>query len=335
MISWEKPTYGFLFLAVIIVIYLFWRLYRWRKKAINQFADAHLIPKILGNKASFRFITFKRVWLVLALVFMVLALIGPQWGEEKQKLKREGVDIVFAVDVSNSMNAEDIAPSRLEKAQNFIEAFINESRGDRIGLVIFAGKAFSVSPLTGDYTAINSYIDAIDTDLIWDQGTNFTAAINNSVDVLGKNPQTSKVIVLISDGENHEKGVSDAIEKAKENNVEIFTMGIGSDSPTPIPMYDQFGEVEYKKDKNGKTVLTAFDSKDLKNIARKSNGKYIKIESTKQAVQELESAINSLKKKSVSETLSINKKKQFQWFLGLSILFLFMYNLTSAKRINH
>ncbi|MBV7440230.1 VWA domain-containing protein [Weeksellaceae bacterium TAE3-ERU29] len=335
MISWEKPTYGFLFLAIIVVIYLFWYLYKWQKTAISKFADAHLISKILGNKTPFRFITPKRVFLVLSLTFMVLALIGPQWGEESQIIKREGIDIVFAVDVSNSMNAEDVAPSRLEKAQNFIETFINESRGDRIGLVIFAGKAFSISPLTEDYISINSYVDAFDSDLIWDQGTNFTAAINNSVQVLGNNPQTSKVIVLISDGENHEGGINKAIEKAKNNNIEIFTMGIGSETPTPIPMYGQFGEVEYKKDKNGKTVLTTFNSRDLKSIAQKSNGKYIKIESTKQATQELKFAIDSLKKQSISESLSINKKKQFQWFLGLSILFLFMYNLTFTNRINH
>ena len=332
--SWEKPTYGFLFLAIIVVVYLFWHLYKWQKIAINQFADADLIPKILG-KAKFRFITFRRVLLILSLIFMILALIGPQWGEESQKVKREGVDIVFAVDVSNSMNAEDIAPSRLEKAQNFIKNFINKRGGDRIGLVIFAGEAYAVSPLTGDYTSLNAYIDALDTKLVWSQGTNFASAINTAVDVLGKNPQTSKVIVLISDGENHEFGIGKAIDNAKENHVEIITTGIGSDSPTPIPMYGQFGDVEYKKDKDGKTVLTQFSSKDLEKIAEQSNGKYIKINSTKQAIEELESAINSLEKKSVSETLSTDKKKQFQWFLGLSILFLFIYNLTPVKGINH
>ncbi|WP_406628678.1 vWA domain-containing protein [Ornithobacterium rhinotracheale] len=328
--SFSTPAYGMLFIAVVLAAYFLWRLWQWRKRALRSFADPHLVPQLLKGRSS-RFLQIKNIFLLLALFFMTIALMGPQWGEEEQKLKREGIDLVFALDLSNSMNAEDIAPSRIDKAKKFIHSFLNQLGGDRVGLVVFAGEAYAMSPLTTDYTSLNSSVSALDTDLLWNQGTNFSAAIDKSLQILGKNPETSKAIILISDGEDHEEGISDAIEKAKEQHTEIFTMGIGGDSPVPIPMYDSYGAMEYKTDDNGKTVLSSFHGEELRKIAEKSQGAYIKIESVNQAIKKLNAALSDLEKKSSTEISSRNKKQQFQYFVALSLLFLFIYTLTPTK----
>lgn len=328
--SFSTPAYGMLFIAVVLAAYLLWRLCQWRNQALQSFADSHLLPQLFKGRGS-KFIQVKNIFLLLSLCAITIALMGPQWGEEEQKLKREGIDLVFALDLSNSMNAEDIAPSRIDKAKKFIHSFLNQLGGDRVGLVVFAGEAYAMSPLTTDYTSLNSSVSALETDLIWNQGTNFSAAIYKSLEVLGKNSQTSKAIIMISDGEDHEQGVSDAIAKAKERYAEIFTLGIGGDSPVPIPMYDSYGAMEYKTDDNGKPVLTSFHGEELHKIAEKSQGAYIKIENINQSIKKLNAALSDLQKKSSAEILSKNKKQQFQYFLAIGLLFLFIYTLTPNK----
>ncbi|QAR29889.1 VWA domain-containing protein [Ornithobacterium rhinotracheale] len=326
----STPEYGILFIALALASYLLWRLWRWRKQALRAFADEHMIPQLFRGGRG-KCLKFRSVCLLLALFFMIIALMAPQWGEEEQKLKREGLDIVFALDLSNSMNAEDIAPSRIDKAKKFINSFLSQLGGDRVGLVIFAGEAYAVSPLTTDYTSLHSSVSALETDLIWNQGTNLSAAIDKSLQILGKNPETSKAIILISDGEDHEEGISQAIKKAKAQHTQIFTMGIGGESPVPIPMYDSYGAMEYKLDDEGNTVLSRFEGEELRKIAEKSNGAYIKIGAVNQSVKELKDALSNLDKKSLAEVSSRNKKQQFQYFVALALLFLFIYTLTPIE----
>lgn len=332
--SWEKPIYLILFIVILGVVYLLWDFHQWRKKAMHSFADAHLIPKLFSHNTKSPYFVIKSIFLTLALVFLTLSLMGPLWGKEEQKIKREGIDIVFAVDLSNSMNAEDVAPSRLEKTKKFIESYLQQLGGDRVGLVIFAGEAYIASPLTSDYSAILSYVGALQVELITNQGTNFSSALKKSAQALGKNPQTSKAIILISDGEDHEEGLAEAIAETIKNKINIYTLGVGETSPVPVPVYDRYGEVEYKKDEKGEIVLSSFHGEVLKQIAQEAKGTYLKIESVESAVSVLKSEINKLQKNTTAEVLDVNKKKQFQWFLGIAILFFFIYNLTPDKRIN-
>lgn len=332
-IIWSKPYYAVLFIIVAIVVYLFWNLNQWRAQVTREFADTHLQNKLFSHRLS-KHVSTKNIFLILSLIFSILALMGPLWGEEEQKLRREGIDIVFALDLSYSMDAEDVAPTRLEKAKKLMAKYIQTLGGDRVGLVAFAGGAYPISPLTSDYTSLENYIETLDSKMLWNQGTNITEAINESVELLGESLDTGKVIILISDGEDHEAGVDKAVKRALEKKIEIFTLGVGETRPVPIPIDTGYGETEYKIDRDGETVLTSFRGDELRRIAEESGGAYIKIENVKNAVSSLKSAVNMLEKKTNSETIILNKKEQFQWFLAGAILCFFIYNLTPNKRLN-
>lgn len=332
MIFWDKPYYFFLLLFIPVLLWLFLQLSLWRKKVRDQYADSMLQDDVFKNRPRSWF-NLKLIWLLLAVFSLILAIIGPQWGEEEQKLKREGIDIVFALDLSHSMNAEDISPSRLEKAKNFMSTYIETLGGDRAGLVIFAGEAYSVSPLTSDYAALNSYIESLDTNLLWNQGTHIASALEESITVLGESRDVSKAVVLISDGEDHEEGISDVLENMKDRGIEVFAVGVGNNVPVPIPMRTPDGwDDGFKLDDNGSTVLTSFNGAALRSVAEKSGGSYIKLERTQDAVNDLRSGINTLEKKAQSEMTGFNRKHQYQWFLGLGILFFFIYSLTPENK---
>lgn len=331
-ISWDKPWFALVFIIIAFVGYLFWNLQLWRKRVRQNFADSGLDIEIFGETSNSWF-NLKSIFLILSLIFITIALMGPMWGEEEQTMKREGIDIVFALDLSNSMNAQDIAPSRLEKAKNFIKKYINTLGGDRVGLVVFAGDAYTVSPLTNDYMSLESYIDTFNSNLLWNQGTNLSSAITESISTLGDAPNVSKAIILISDGEDNEPGLDDAISYAKKNKVDIFTIGIGKDVPSPIPMTDENGwDIGFKEDDNGKTVLTSFHGQELRGIAEQTNGSYTLMTSVDETLQKVKNQVNLLEKKAESEVSTFNKKQQFQWFLGIGILFLFIYTLTPNNK---
>lgn len=331
-IAWNNPYYAFYFLMIFIVIFLLFRLQKWRKRVRDQFADTNLEDKVFQLKMS-SLLSLKTMFLLISMIFMIVALMGPLWDEEEQTLKREGIDIVFALDLSDSMNAEDILPSRLEKSKQFIINYLQTLGGDRVGLVIFAGEAYSVSPLTSDYNAIQSFVSNLETNLIWNQGTNISAAIQTSLEILGEAPDTSKAIIIISDGEDHEEGLRRQIENAKSKKTEIFALGVGEPIPVPIPMRTEDGfDDGYKENQNGSTILTTFHGENLRQIAQSSGGSYIKIESLDETVQKLKNEMNNSNRKAQQEIMTYNKKHQYQWFLGASILFFFIYTLTPDNR---
>ncbi|MXV37184.1 VWA domain-containing protein [Flavobacteriaceae bacterium Ap0902] len=331
-ISWDKPWFALVFLLVGVIAYLLIDLQSWRKKIRKEFADSGLDSAIFGQEQS-SWLNLKFIFLIISLFFLTLALMGPLWGEEEQTMKREGIDMVFALDLSNSMNAEDIAPSRLLKAKQFIKRYIETLGGDRVGLVVFAGEAYTVAPLTSDYAALDGYIDTFDTNLLWNQGTNMSSSIIESVNLLGNSPNVSKAIILISDGEDHEKRIGDAIDYAKDNQVDIFTIGVGKTQPSPIPMTDTDGwDLGYKEDDDGKTVMTSFHGEELRNIAEQTNGSYTLMTSIDKTLETVRSQVNMLEKNAESEISTFNKKQQYQWFLVVSILFFFIYTLTPDKK---
>ncbi len=318
---------------VVIPIAIFCLIYfrKWQKTTREIFADSNLIPLIFSNTSK-SFYWVKAILLILTLFFIVLALLGPMWGREPQTMKREGIDMVFALDVSTSMYAEDVAPNRLEKAKNFIRRTMKDLGGDRVGLVVFAGDAYAVSPLTNDYSAIDSYLQSVSPELFWNQGTNTAEAIRESIQLLGKSPDTSKAIILISDGEDHEENLNSALSLAQENKVKIITVGVGGNTPVPIPIYDNGYRVGYKDNENGNPVLTKLQPQTLTQIAQKTDGAYIKMNGLVDTVKQVESDLATLKKKSESETTTMGYKNRYQWPLALAILGLFIYTLTLEKR---
>ena len=256
---------------------------------------------------------------------MIIALVNPKIGTKLETVKREGVDIVFAVDVSRSMLAEDIAPNRLEKAKRLVSEIINQLASDRIGIIAYAGQAYPQLPITTDYGAAKMFLQAMNTDMLSSQGTAINAAIELASTYYDDAEQTNRVLFVISDGEDHsESSTLDAVEQAVENGIRIFTIGVGKAKGAPIPI-KRNGVVEsLKKDANGEVVITKLNETVLSEIASKGNGEYIDGTNTEAAVEYIKEELNKMDKKEFEAKQFAEYKDQFQWFLGIALFFLFL-----------
>lgn len=328
---WGHPENSIWLLIIPIFVGLAYSVYRWRISTRAQFADSKLLKKLLPLQSNTRY--WGGVFLLSLGIFLaVLALMDPLYGEEEVKVKREGIDIIYALDLSNSMNAEDVVPSRLERAKKIISESVNRLGGDRVGLIVFAADAYSISPLTNDYAAIQSYISSASPDLISQQGTNFSAVMRKAVEMFENAPTTGKMLVILSDGEDNENSVSDANNLAKKNNIHVVALGIGTKNGGPIPMHIG-GFQEYKLDKYGETVISKLDESSLQSIAKASSGLYIRVGQTEDSLAQLHSFLNALDKNVQDMAFKKDKKHAYQWFLALAFLFIFIDTLTSEHKL--
>lgn len=329
--NWAKPENIIWLLFIPLFVGMAVYVFRWRKKAKSAFADSNLIQRLFPENSKSAY--WSSVVLVMSgIFFAVFALMDPLFGEEKVKVKREGIDIIYALDLSNSMNAEDVAPSRLDKAKKIISESVQRLGGDRVGLIVFAADAYSISPLTNDYGAIQSYINSAQPELISQQGTSFSHVLTKAVEMFGNTPTTGKMLVILSDGEDNESSTSKAADLAKENNIHIASLGIGTKAGGPIPT--KIGEFEeYKLDRYGETVISRLDEASLKSLAESSSGKYIRVNQTENALESLHSYLNTLDKDVQNMAFSQDKKHVFQWFLALALVFIFIDTLTSEHKL--
>jgi Ca-activated chloride channel family protein len=329
--NWAKPENIIWLIFLPLFVGLAFYVFNWRKNAKSTFADRHLISKIFPFNSDFRF-WLSIILISLTILFGVLALMDPLFGEEKIKVKREGIDIVYALDLSSSMNVEDVAPSRLEKAKRIISQSIQNLGGDRVGLIVFAADAYSISPLTNDYGAIQSYINSANSNLISQQGTNFSDVLQKAEEMFGNSPTTGKLLVILTDGEDNESSVSKASGLAKENNIHLAVLGIGTQNGGPIP--NQPGDFEeYKMDRNGETVISKLDESSMKSLVGSTSGIYLRVNQTDTAVKNLHIYLNSLDKKTQDTSFSSDKKHVFQWFLALALIFIFIDTLTTEHKL--
>jgi Ca-activated chloride channel family protein len=267
-----------------------------RKKAMEKFAEEKLHSLLAPYKSRMKFIV-KSALVFLSVTLLIFAFANPQIGTKVEEVKQVGIDVYVLLDVSRSMAAEDIKPSRLAKAKHDIKNLIRKLRGDRIGLIVFAGKAYVQFPLTTDYSAANMFLSAVDFDSVPQQGTNIGAAIKLALRSFKKDNGTQKAIILITDGEDHEGDVEAALKEANEKGVSIYTIGLGSPEGVPIPVYDATGkQIGYKKDRYGKVVLTKLDVKTLEEIAEKGNGKYYFGQSNMNELEEIYKDLSKLQK---------------------------------------
>lgn len=318
-------------LIVPIFIAASFYIYRWKISAREKFADKELIEKLFPLKSGKKYWT-SVVLLSLGLLFSVIALMDPLYGEENVKIKREGIDIVYALDLSNSMYSEDVAPNRLEKAKKLILESTQRLAGDRIGLMIFALDAYSISPLTHDYNSIQAYINIASPELITHQGTNFSAIIKRAIEVFDDAPTTSKLLVILSDGEDNEKSLKEAIQLAKENEINIITIGIGTQTGAPIPYQSEFFN-GFKTDSQGNVVISKLNESSLQALAESVGGVYIYADQNQKTIDQLHSHLNNLQKSISDEDFRQSKKHVFQWFLAIAILFIFIDTLTSEHKL--
>lgn len=306
-----------------VVILVFLVLQFWKYRAQKKFAHKSQFKKLSPDSSLFKSI-LKVVILCLAFGCLVIALVNPKIGTKLESVKREGVDIVFAVDVSKSMLAEDVAPNRLEKAKQLVTQIINNLASDRVGIIAYAGKAFPQLPITTDYASAKMFLQSMNTDMLSSQGTAINEAINLAKTYYDDDDQTNRVLIIISDGEDHSNVAAKVAEEAGEEGIRIFTIGVGDVKGGPIPEKRNGVVLNYKKDMKGETVITRLDEETLKTIAKEANGVYINGNRTRVVVEEIREILNAMDKKEFEAKQFADFESQFQWFLGAAIFFLFI-----------
>lgn len=319
----EDKTYFWLLLVIPALILLFAILVLWQKRTQKKFADKELLQKLSPDRSLGKSI-LKLVTLSVALACLVIALVNPKFGTKLEKVKREGVDVVFAIDVSKSMLAEDIAPNRLEKSKQLVTQIINNLASDRVGIIAYAGSAFPQLPITTDYAAAKMFLQAMNTDMVSSQGTAIKDAIELATTYFNDQDQTNRIVFLISDGEDHEGQASDIAKEAAQKGIRIVTIGVGTPKGGPIPNKRNGIIQSYKKDSRGETVITRLNSQTLKEIAAAANGEYISGSSTGEVVEKVTDILQNMDKKEFESQQIAEYKSQFQWFLGLGLFFLFL-----------
>lgn len=324
MIQFDEKIYFSLLAIIPVMVLAFFFLQVWKRKTQRQFADSKLLRRLAPNKSIFKS-ALKLVFLLAGLTFLILGLVNPKIGTKLETVKREGVDIVFAVDVSKSMLAEDIAPNRLEKAKRLVSEIINQLASDRIGIIAYAGQAYPQLPITTDYGAAKMFLQSMNTDMLSSQGTAIDAAIELASTYYDDDEQTNRVLFIVSDGEDHsERSTIDAVDLATQNGIRVFTIGVGKPKGAPIPI-KRNGVVEsLKKDNQGEVVITKLNEAVLSEIASKGNGEYIDGSNTEAAVEYIKEQLDQMDKKEFEAKQFAEYKDQFQWFLGLAFLFLFL-----------
>lgn len=321
MFELESPIYFYLLALLPVIVALFLFNLFWKRKRQAIFADLELFNQLAPEKSSFK-PALKLGVLLLALACIIIALVNPKMGTKMETVKRQGIDIVFAVDISKSMLAEDVAPNRLEKTKQIVSQIINQLGNDRVGIVGYAGSAYPVLPMTTDYSITKMYLQSMNTNMVSSQGTAFNDAIQLAVDFFDVK-DTSKLIILVSDGEDHGEGVDDAVELAKEKGVRIITIGVGTEKGGPIPLRDDKGTIaSYKKDQEGQTVITKLYPEVLKKIADNTKSKYIVGTTTKDVVEEIKKSLDKIEKSEFESQQIADFESQYQWFLALGFLLL-------------
>ena len=319
----EEKIYLWLLLLipVVILLYLVFRI--WQKRARSRFAQPVLLSFLAPNRSSFK--PFLKLLLILVvLASLVLALVNPKVGSQLETVKREGVDIVFAVDVSKSMEAEDIAPNRLEKSKQLVRQIIGNLGSDRVGIIAYAGSAFPQLPITTDYGSAKMFLESLNTDMLSSQGTAIGDAIDLATGFFDDNQQTNRVMFILSDGEDHEGNAEDMARQAADAGIQIYTIGVGTAKGGPIPIKRNGVVQNYKKNNQGETVVTKLDSEILKEIAEETNGEYIDGTATSEVTEKVQEALQNIEKTEFEAKQFADYKSQFQWFVGLAILLLLL-----------
>ncbi|KGI60201.1 VWA domain-containing protein [Prevotella sp. S7 MS 2] len=321
MIRFEDPTY--LWFLCIIPALLLWQGIAWkqRKTKLKRLGDIALIKQLSPNYSKLR--PNLKFWLLCAALFiLILMLARPQMGTKISHEKRQGIETIIALDISNSMIAEDVVPSRLAKSKLLIENLVDHFNNDKIGLVVFAGDAFVQLPITSDYVSAKMFLQNIDPSLIATQGTDIAEAIKISTNSFSQQSNIGKAIIVITDGEDHEGGATEAAKAAHQKGINVFILGIGDPKGAPIPLR----EGGYLKDNAGNTVMTALNETMCRQIAEAGSGTYIHVDNTSDAQKKLNSELTKLQTGETDSVIYSQYAEQFQAF-GIILLILLIIDV--------
>lgn len=318
----SEYLYALYFIPVIIL--LIWFSIRKQNQLLEKFADKKLHKILFPLRSSVK-VFFKNGLMLLSIILLIFALANPQIGSKVEEVKQVGIDVYILLDVSLSMKAEDIKPSRLEKAKHEISKLIQKLQGDRIGLIVFSGKAFIQFPLTTDYSAANLFLSAVSVKSVPQPGTAIGPAVQLAMNSFKKDEETQKAIVIITDGEDHEGDFENVIEEANNIGVKIYAIGLGSPQGVPIPVYNSAGrQIGYKKDRNGNVVLTKLDEATLQEITNKGNGKYYRGSNNDDELELIYDDLASLEGSEFGATKITEYEDRYYYFLIPAIFILFI-----------
>lgn len=314
-----------------VITLLFLLVFWWKKRALERFSSPkmlrHLTPSISTGKPVFKFLLIRG-----AVFFLTIALVNPQIGSKMTEAKQEGIDLMIAIDVSNSMLSEDIKPNRLERARRGVSQLMDKLYGDRVGIIVFAGDAYVQLPITTDFSAARMFLNTITTDIVPVQGTSIGAAINLAMESFDFENGAQKAIMIISDGEDHEAEALDAAQQAAEKGVIIHTIGMGTVQGGPIPIYNGRQQTGYKKDKNGNTVVTRLNERMLQDIATAANGQFVRASTSQMGINVLLEEIDEMNKTEFGTTTYSEYEDRFQVFLAIALVLLLVEAAMTNKR---
>lgn len=329
MFRFEEPIYLYLFLLLpcLIVIYIYSN-YR-RRVAIQKFGDPELMAQLMPDVSQYR-PGVKFTLLCLSVILFVFLLARPQFGSKLETIKRQGIEVIIALDISNSMLAQDVEPNRLEKAKRLISQLVDKLQNDKIGMIVFAGDAFIQLPITSDFISAKIFLESITPSLISKQGTAIGEAITLATRSFTSQEGVGRTIILITDGENHEGKIAEATKHAIEKGIQINVLGIGSPEGSPIPIE---GTNDFRRDKEGNVVITSLNESMCQEIAKIGNGMYIRVDNTNNAQKAIIKEINKIAKDDIETQVYTDYNEQFQ-SVALLLFFVLLVEMLILERKN-
>ena len=328
MFRFENPA--FLYLLIIIPVIIVIRLLEMRKRKLKlkKFGDLSLLKQLMPDVSSSR--KSLKFWLMIAaLALLIVMLARPQMGTKISQEKRKGIEVIISLDISNSMRAEDVVPSRLDKSKMLVENMVDNFTNDKVGLVVFAGDAFIQLPITSDYVSAKMFLQNTDPSLIATQGTDLAGAIELSSKSFTQQDKVGRAILIITDGEDHEGGAIEAAEKARKNGIRVFVLGVGSTKGSSVPD----GNGGYMKDNSGQEGISALNEEMCKQVAQAGGGAYIHVDNTSLAQRQLNDELTKLQKGDISSVVYSEYDEQFQ-AVGILVLILLIIEMLILERKN-
>jgi len=321
MFRFEDPIYLYLLAVIPVLVIIRLLMVHQQKKRLRRFGDLELVRQLMPDVSRFR-PAVKFYLLLAALALLIVLVARPQFGTKISHEKRTGIETIIAMDVSNSMLAEDVAPSRLDRSKMMVENLVDHFTNDKIGLIVFAGDAFIQLPITSDYVSAKMFLSSISPSMIATQGTDIAAAINMAVNSFTQQQGVGKAVIVITDGEDHEGRAIEAAEEAKAKGMRVYVLGVGSPNGAPIPI----GDGEYLKDNTGQTVMTGLNEQMCRELAQAGGGAYIHVDNNSNAQQQLDTELDKLAKKEIESTIYSDYDEQFQ-AVGILVLLLLILEI--------
>lgn len=328
MFRFANPEYLYLLILLpLLALFFFYSNYQ-RKKRISKYGDPELMKELMPDVSRYRpAIKFWIIWAAIGLVMVMLA--RPQFGTKMEKVKRSGIETMIALDISNSMLAEDVVPSRLQKAKSLVSRLVDGFTDDKVGFIVFAGDAFTQLPITSDYISAKMFLESISPSLISSQGTNIGAAIRLAMKSFTPQEKVSRAIIIITDGENHEGGAVEAAKEAASKGIKVFVLGIGSPEGSPLPVE---GSNDYRKDSQGNVIITRLNEQMCREIAQAGNGAYIRVDNSSSAQTLLQKEIDKLSKSELESAMYSNYNEQFPALAWIILVLLILELLILDKK---